>query len=118
MPKPSILWIVPVVAALAGYGVAAKVNARHDMEASKVAYKACLAQYGQNVTACDGPRQAYEADLSAYRATSAGLRSGPVYAPADPGPPPIPANPMSVIVGPNGWAHPCMAMGPTMTVCN
>ena len=63
------LFIVPVLAVLlSGCGVAAKVNARHDMEASKVAYKACLAERGQDAAACDGLRQAYEADLLAYRA--------------------------------------------------
>jgi hypothetical protein len=79
MPKLSVLWVIPVIAALAGCGVAAKVNARHDMESSKVAYKACLAEHGQDAAACDGSRQAYEADLSAYRATSAAIRPGPVY---------------------------------------
>jgi hypothetical protein len=118
MSKLWMVWVVPVIAALGGCGVAAKVNARHDMEASKVAYKACLAQYGQDLMACDGPRQAYETDLSAYRTTSAGLRTGTVYQPANPGPPPLPTNGMSVVVGPNGQAHPCMAMGSTMTVCN
>jgi len=103
---------------LSGCGIAAKVNARHDMEASKVAYRACLAQHGQDAAVCDGLRQAYEADLSAYRATSAALRPASGYAPIDAGPAPLPPDPMSVIVGPNGWAHPCMAIGPTMTVCN
>ncbi len=116
------LLIVPALAVLlSGCGIAAKVNARHDMEASKVAYKACLAQHGLDATPCEGPRQAYEADLAAYRATSAGVRAGAtitVQQPVDLGPPPIPPNPMSVIVGPNGQAHPCMAMGPMMTVCN
>lgn len=37
---------------------------------------------------------------------------------ANPGPLPLPPNPMSVTFGPNGQAHPCMALGPTMTVCN
>ena len=64
---------------LSGCGVSAKVNARHDMEGSKVGYKSCLAQYGQDVTACDGPRQAYETDLSAYQATAAATRPRPVY---------------------------------------
>jgi hypothetical protein len=118
MPKLSMLWVVPVIAALAGCGVAAKVNARHDMEAAKVAYQACLAQHGQDVAACDALREAYEADLLAYQATSAAVRPEPVYAPSDPGRPPIPPNPMSVIIAPNGQVHPCMAMGPMMTVCN
>jgi hypothetical protein len=52
---------------LSGCGIAAKVNARHDMEASKAAYKACLATSGPE--ACEGQHLAYEADLSAYRAT-------------------------------------------------
>jgi hypothetical protein len=52
---------------LSGCGIAAKVNARQDMEASKAAYKACLATRAPE--ACEGQRQAYEADLSAYRAT-------------------------------------------------
>jgi len=113
------LLIVPALAVLlSGCGIAAKVNARQDMEASKVAYKACLVQHGQDATACDGLRRAYDADLSAYQATSAALRSEPIYVPSDPGPQPIPANPMSVIIGPNGQAHPCMAMGSMMTVCN
>jgi hypothetical protein len=131
MPNSSILWAVPVLAVLlSGCGIAAKVNARQDMAASKVAYKACLAQYHKDTAACDGLRRSYEADLSAYQATSAALRSAPMDAPSVPGPPPaaalaplppltpIPPNPMSVIIGPNGQAHPCMAMGPMMTVCN
>jgi hypothetical protein len=74
------LLIVPALAVLlSGCGIAAKVNARHDMEASKVAYKACLAHHGPDVQACNGLRRAYEADLSAFGATSAALRSGTVY---------------------------------------
>ena len=65
------LFIVPVLAVLlSGCGVAAKVNARHDMEASKVAYKECLAQHVEDAAACDGLRQAYEA------ATAKGLWKG------------------------------------------
>jgi len=52
---------------LSGCGIAARVNARHDMEASKAAYKACLATSGPEL--CEAQRLAYEADLSAYRAT-------------------------------------------------
>lgn len=79
MPKPSIFWAVPVVAMLSGCAIAAKVNARHDMETSKVAYQACLVENTQNVAACDGWRSAYEADLYAYQATAAATRPGPVY---------------------------------------
>jgi hypothetical protein len=31
---------------------------------------------------------------------------------------PPPSNSMSVTFGPNGQAHPCTALGPSMTVCN
>lgn len=64
---------------LSGCGIAAKVNARNDMQASRTAYKTCLAQHPQDIAACEGPRQAYEADLSAYQATSAATRPGPIY---------------------------------------
>jgi hypothetical protein len=79
------LLIVPALAVLlSGCGIAAKVNARHDMEASKVAYKECLAQHGQNVAACDVLHRAYEADLSVYQATAAAPRPGPVYSNQEP----------------------------------
>jgi hypothetical protein len=61
------LLIVPAFAALLSGCVVGGENAQHDMEASKAAYKACLAVRGPE--ACDGQRQAYEADISAYRAT-------------------------------------------------
>ena len=76
--KPLII-VGAVAVLLSGCGIAAKVNARNDMQVSKTAYKTCLAQHLQDAVACDGPRQAYEADLSAYQATSAGTRPGPVY---------------------------------------
>jgi hypothetical protein len=61
------LLIVPALAALLVGCVVGGENARHDMEASKAAYKTCLAASGPQ--ACEGQRQAYEADISAYRAT-------------------------------------------------
>ena len=71
-------WSGGVLAAfvLCGCGVAAKVNARNDMEQSKTAYKQCLVQNSTEPRVCDGLKQAYEADLQAYRATSAGIRPG------------------------------------------
>jgi hypothetical protein len=66
MSKSSILWVVPALFALNGCVVGAE-NAQHDMEASKAAYKACLAARAPE--ACEAQRQAYEADLSAYRPT-------------------------------------------------
>ena len=59
---------------LAGCGVVAKVNARSEMEESKALYKACLAQSGPS--ACEAQRLSYAADMSAYRATTAGLQLG------------------------------------------
>jgi hypothetical protein len=66
MAKSSILWVVPALLALGGCVVGGEA-ARHDMEASKAAYKACLAARGPE--ACEGQRQAYAADLASYRAT-------------------------------------------------
>jgi hypothetical protein len=51
--KPLII-VGALAVLLSGCGIAAKVTARNDMEASKVAYKACLAQHGQDVAACGG----------------------------------------------------------------
>ena len=58
-------------------------NARHDVEASKATYKACLA--AREPEACDGLRQAYEADLSTYRAI-------PKFVIGARNPPPLPAS--------------------------
>lgn len=65
-----------LVGILAGCSVVAKVDARNDMEKSKTAYKDCLARNPETISACEGARLAYEADLKAYRATSAGMQSG------------------------------------------
>lgn len=61
------LLVVPALAVLLNGCVIGGENALRDMEASKAAYKTCLA--ARQPEACDGLRQAYEADLSAYRAT-------------------------------------------------
>jgi hypothetical protein len=61
------LLIAPALAVLMSGCVVGGESARHDLEASKAAYKACLA--AQKTEACEGPRRAYETDLSAYRAT-------------------------------------------------
>lgn len=77
------LLIVPALAALLAGCVVGGENARHDLEVSKAAYKACLAAQGPE--ACEGQRQAYEADLSAYRAT-------PKLVIGAGSPPPLPAS--------------------------
>jgi len=56
--KPSILWIVPALVALAGGVIVAKVNAGNDTKVSKTAYNACLAQHPQDVVVCEWLRQA------------------------------------------------------------
>ena len=74
MPRLPIALALSV--ALTGCGIAAKVNARNDMEQSKTAYKACLAQNPSNLHACDAAEAAYDADMRAFRATSAGVQPG------------------------------------------
>lgn len=93
-------------------GIAAKVNARNDMEASKVAYKTCLAQNPQGISGCEAAHEAYEADLAAYRATSAGIRSGAAFTVEQPASAILPPQPP-----PEPMFHPCVPLGPMMTVC-
>ena len=68
--------IAMISVSLTGCGIAAKVNARNDMEQSKNTYKACLAANAAHPAACEASRMAYEADMKAYRATSAGIQPG------------------------------------------
>jgi hypothetical protein len=63
---------------LTSCGIAAKINARNDMTQSKEAYKRCLSQHANDVTACNASKLAYEADLQDFRATSSGVRNGNV----------------------------------------
>ena len=72
----SVAVIICATITNSGCGVVAKVNARHDMEQSKAAYKACLQAHPSDVSACEGCRLSYDADMKAYRATSAGIQSG------------------------------------------
>ncbi len=71
-------WISVIVACatVAGCEIAAKVNARDDMEKSKAAYKGCLIAHSSNTGACEGYRLAYDADMRAYRAETAGTQPG------------------------------------------
>jgi len=61
-----------VTFSLTGCGIAAKVNARNDMEQSKVAYKACLAEHPQDVSFCKGAKAAYEADMQSVQGNVCG----------------------------------------------
>lgn len=69
--------MIALAVMLNGCGVVAKVNARQDMEASKVSYKACLLQHPQDyIGSCEAARISYEVDAGAYRSMSAGIRPG------------------------------------------
>lgn len=61
---------------LGACGLAAKINARNDMTTSKEQYKNCLIKHSSNPSACEGLKLAYNADMNAFRATSAGIRPG------------------------------------------
>jgi hypothetical protein len=71
-----VVVLMLAASSLSGCGIAAKVNARNSMQESLAAYKACLVQNPQNVNACQGAKLAYDADMRAYRATSAGIQPG------------------------------------------
>jgi len=68
--------IILMAAIVSGCAIAAKFNALEDMERSRAAYKRCLEQNPANPEKCAGLKQAYEADLRAYRETSKALRTG------------------------------------------
>ncbi len=57
--------------ALALSGCTGMVQARNDMMQEKIAYTQCLQENSANPGQCAGLREAYEADLQAYRATTA-----------------------------------------------
>ncbi len=66
-------FLLALAASLSGCALAAKMDARNDMEASKAAYKTCLADNPKTVSACQAEQLSYEADLKAYEATPAGM---------------------------------------------
>ena len=76
-PMRTIFVGLILAATLVGCAITAEMRAREDMEQSKAAYKQCLGQYSQDPNHCEALKRAYEADITAYRATS-GLRPGAV----------------------------------------
>lgn len=73
-------YIVAVATSLlvfASCGIAAKVNARNDLEQSKAAYKECLSQHVNETNQCAGQREANQTDLQTYETMSRGIRPGP-----------------------------------------
>lgn len=71
-----VIAVLLLATSLAGCGIAAKVDARNDMMQSRQLYKSCLIQNPSNPAACAGLKAAYQADMQAYRATSAGIMRG------------------------------------------
>jgi hypothetical protein len=61
-----------------GCGTVAKVQARDDMMQAKSAYTQCLTNNSSEPSKCAGLKEAFEADLQAYRATASGVRNGTV----------------------------------------
>ncbi len=59
-----------------GCGIAAKVDARNEYQASSERYKACLAANTADPRACEGLRLAMEADEQKYTNFSAGIQQG------------------------------------------
>jgi hypothetical protein len=68
--------VFALASAIFGCAVSAKVQARNDMMQSKSAYTDCLRQNNSEPSNCAGLKEAYEANLQAYRATSAAIRPG------------------------------------------
>jgi hypothetical protein len=67
--------LAAMAVSLTACGVAVRMEARNDMEASKAAYKSCLAENPGKVSACEASRLSYEADLKAFQATAGGMLS-------------------------------------------
>ncbi len=59
--------------ALAGCGIAAKIDARTEYQKSVADYRTCLDANPNDVKACEGKRLAMEAEERAYNNLSAGV---------------------------------------------
>jgi hypothetical protein len=70
-----LCFVVAMAISLSACALAARMDARNDMEGSKAAYKSCLAENPEKVSACEGLRLSYEADLKAFQATAGGMVS-------------------------------------------
>ena len=73
------LGLLGVMASLNGCG-AANIGLR-GLDSSKSAYMRCLEQNPDDPSRCDAFRQAYEADLRAFRETTTGLSRRGVLSP-------------------------------------
>ena len=61
---------------IAGCGIAAKIDARQDYQASEAQYKSCLTANAAAPQNCEGLRLAMEADERKYTNFSAGTNPG------------------------------------------
>jgi hypothetical protein len=66
-PVKSLLVATALALLLSGCNLAANRDVR--------AYNACLARHAQDMVVCEGPRQAYEAELPVFQARSAAVSS-------------------------------------------
>jgi hypothetical protein len=74
--KVGHLTIILSVLALTGCGIGAKIEARNDMQQSKLNYKNCLTNNPSDPKTCETTKLAYEADIRAYKTLSAGIQPG------------------------------------------
>jgi len=72
----SALIVAALAVSLAGCGLAARVDARNDYQASTANYKACLTANPATPQNCEGLRLAAETDERRYNNLSAGLNPG------------------------------------------
>ena len=77
--KSMAMGLLFTVAFLMGCGAAANLSPR--FESSKTAYMRCLEQNPDNPERCAAFREAYEADVRAFRDTSQGLTRRGVLSP-------------------------------------
>jgi hypothetical protein len=77
--KPVVIGLLLVMGMLMGCGAAANLSSR--FESSKTAYMRCLEENPDNPERCAALRQAYEADMRAFRDTTQGLTRRGVLSP-------------------------------------
>ena len=75
--KARTIVFVAIILTFSACGVAAKIDARNDLEQSKIAYKQCLNENSNATDKCAAQKEVYRTDLQAYEALSRGIRNGP-----------------------------------------
>ena len=94
-PVKHLLMASMVAMLLTGCGLPAERNVRP--------YDACISRHPQDEPLCEGPREAYEVDMSIYQARAIAITwpAGGSYQPA-PTRVPLRSNSRPVVAGPNG----------------